>query len=171
MGFHCTRVTGVSRVLLVDDDYDDRQLFVAALQKSRLNVDLFEAKDGSAAIDYLLGNKPYDDRATFPYPDLIFLDLKMPGMDGFAVLMEIRKSMGLQNIPVIIFTNSHLKSDATAAYSLHASAFHQKPFAPDDLVSLLQTVIPLWLENRSAAEARKGDSRTCDSKIGTWTNR
>lgn len=137
------------RLLLVDDDSDDRHLFAAALKKSGLSVDLFEATDGFAAINYLLGNEPFSDRAKFPPPDLVFLDLKMPQMDGSDVLKEIRTSMGLQNLPVIVFTNSNSRKDTVAAYSLHASAVHHKPFAPDDLISLLQTVIPLWLKTSS----------------------
>jgi two-component system response regulator len=138
------QVTMKWRILLVDDDSNDRQLFALALKKSGLKADLFEATDGFAAINYLLGNKPYDDRSKYPYPDLIFLDLKMPAMDGFGVLKEIRRCMGMQNVPVIVFTNSNSDKDAAAAYYFEASAFHQKPFKLDDLVSLLQTVIPLW---------------------------
>jgi len=142
-------MAGKSRVLLIDDDHDDRQLFALALARSGLNVDLFEATDGYAAINYLLGNKPYADRAKFPFPDLVFLDLKMPGMDGFDVLKQIRTRLGLQNLPVIVFTNSDDKTDVTAAYSSHASAFHQKPFESDALVAFLQEVIPLWTQVRS----------------------
>src|SRR5437879_10942875 len=74
----------------------------------------------------------------FPFPDLVILDLKMPITDGFEVLKRIRKTMGLQILPVIIFTNSDSKHDAIRAYSSHASAFHQKPCAHDALVSLLK---------------------------------
>jgi len=131
--------------LLVDDDADYRRLFASALDESALDVDLFEARDGFAALNYLLGNEPYADRRKFPFPDLIILDMKMPGMDGLAVLNEIRSRLGLQNLPIIVLANSDLKADVTVSYSSRASAFHKKPSRYRDLVSLLQTVIPLWL--------------------------
>lgn len=96
-----------SHLLLIDDDSDDRQLFATALEKSGLDVDLSEVTDGSAALDYLLGKKPYNDQAKYPYPDLIILDLKMPGMDGFELLKEIRKSIGAQNLPMS-FSPTHI---------------------------------------------------------------
>jgi two-component system response regulator len=145
--------------LLVDDDSDDRLLFVRAVEKSGLGADLFEATDGYAAINYLLGNDAYADRARFPFPDLVVLDLKMPGMDGFEVLKQIRANMGLQNLPVIVFTNSDSKRDVAAAYSSHASAFHQKPYQCDELVRLLQRVIPLWLHPIPGISANTRESR------------
>jgi two-component system response regulator len=151
------------RLLLVDDDGDYRQLFAAALKESGLEVDLFEATDGFAAINYLLGNEPYTDRNKFPFPDLAFVDLKMPGMDGLEVLKEVRAKLGLQNLPIIILTTSGLQSDVAAAYSSRASAFHQKPPRYQDLVSLLQTVVPLWLNVGSSSEI-PGDRRTSSSK-------
>ena len=143
------------RALLVDDDSDDRLLFRRALKKSGLGVDLFEATDGSAGINYLLGNERFGNRVKFPFPDLVILDLKMPGTDGFDVLKEIRKNMGLQNLPVLVFTNSDSKEDAVKAYTSHASAFHQKPFEADDLVTLLQKVIPLWLNGSAGGSEQK----------------
>jgi CheY-like chemotaxis protein len=148
-------MTGKLRVLLVDDDNDERHVFATALKRTGLNVDLFEATDGYAAINYLLGNEPYADRAKFPHPDMVFLDLKMPGLDGFDVLSEIRAKLGLQNLPVIVFTNSSAKKDGVAAYSSHASAVHQKPFEFDHLVSLLQRVIPLWVSTGLGLVERK----------------
>jgi two-component system, response regulator len=151
------------RILLVDDDGDYRQLFASALKESGLEVDLFEATDGFAAINYLVGNEPYTDRKKFPFPDLAFVDLKMPGMDGLEVLKEVRAKLGLQNLPIIILTTSDLQSDVTAAYSSRASAFHQKPPRYQDLVRLLQTVVPLWLNVGSSSEIR-GERRTSSSK-------
>ncbi len=151
------------RVLLVDDDEDYRQLFACALKESGLKVELFEATDGFAAINYVLGNEPYADRKKFPFPDLAFVDLKMPGMDGLAVLKEIRTKLGLQNLPIIVLTTSDLQADVTAAYCSRASAFHQKPPRYQDLVSLLQTVVPLWLNIGSSPEIR-GDGTTRPSR-------
>ena len=138
-------MAGKLQVLLVDDDEDDRLLFARALRRTGLNVDSFEATDGPSGINYLLGSEGFADRAKFPFPDLVFVDLKMPGMDGFDVLKEIRSKLALQTLPVVVLNNSNMKADVTASYDLRASAFHQKPHFPDDLVSLLQQVIPLWL--------------------------
>ncbi len=141
-------------MLLVDDDENDRVVFRTALKKSGLDVELFEASDGFAGINYLIGHGPRADRGEFPWPDIIFLDLKMPGMDGFDVLKEIRMKLGLQNLPVVILTNSGLKVNTTAAYSLGASAFHTKPTNHEELIGLLQSVIPLWYGNGSSPSPR-----------------
>lgn len=107
--------------------------------------------DGLAGLNYLRGDEPYGDRSKFPVPDLVILDLKLPGMDGLTVLKEIRKKLGLQKLPVIVLTNSEVKNDVARAYSSFASGFHRKPAHYEDLVSLVQTVIPLWLQNGATA--------------------
>jgi CheY-like chemotaxis protein len=150
-----TAMTRKWRILLVDDDEDYRQVFARALKESGLNVDLFEATDGFAAINYLVGNEPYADRERFPFPDLAFVDLKMPGMDGLEVLKEIRTRLGLQNLPIIILTTSELPADVAASYSCRASAFHQKPPWYQDLVRLLRTVVPLWINVGSSPEIQR----------------
>ena len=139
-------------MLLVDDDEDYRRLFASALKESGLKVGLFEATDGYAAINYLVGNEPYANRKKFPFPDLAFVDLKMPVMDGLEVLKEIRTRLGLQNLPIIVLTTSALEADVSASYSFRASAFHQKPRRYQDLVILLRTVVPLWLNAGSSPE-------------------
>ena len=142
-------------MLLVDDDGDDRLLFARALYKSGLDVDYSESTNGSAAVRHLLGKGEYADRTRFPFPDLVVLDLKMPGVDGFDVLKEIRRNIGLQKLPIIILTSSHSRKDTVAAYSLHANAVHHKPFEHDDLVRLVQTVIPLWTNTSPAPRQHK----------------
>jgi CheY-like chemotaxis protein len=138
---------GKLQLVLVDDNADDRLVFRLALAKSGLDVDLFEAADGSAALNYLLDKEPDSNRSDVRLPDLIFLDLKMPGMDGFAVLKEIRAKLGWQNVPVIVFSNSGSESDRTAAYALGASAFHNKPRCYEELLALLQSMVALWPNN------------------------
>jgi len=131
-------------VLLVDDDYNDRLLFESAFGQSGLHGQLFEANDGVAAIDYLLGQGLYDDRIKFPFPDVVFLDLKMPGMDGFAVLKQIRLTAALKDLPVMVLSNSRLESDVKTAYALGANAVHQKPSRFLDFVNLLRTLLTPW---------------------------
>jgi CheY-like chemotaxis protein len=132
------------QLVLVDDSPDDRFVFRLALAKSGLNVDLFEAADGSAALNYLLAKEPGSNLAHDRLPDLVFLDLKMPGMDGFDVLKQIRAKLRWQNVPLIVFTNSVSDSDRTAAYALGASAFHTKPACYKELIALLQSMVALW---------------------------
>jgi CheY-like chemotaxis protein len=137
--------SGILKLLLIDDDPDDRTLFATALHETGLAVELTEATDGYAALNYLFGRGQYADRAKFPLPDLIFLDLKMPGIDGFGVLKEIRSNRELKHLPILVLTNSNLKSDAVASYALGANAIHQKPVHFRGLVHLLQAVISPWL--------------------------
>jgi two-component system response regulator len=153
--FRWPGVTRKFHVLLVDDDANDRLLFASALEQSGLEVDMFEATDGYAAMNYLLGHPDYTDREEFPLPDLVFLDLKMLGMDGFAVLKEIRRRRNLMHLPVIIFSNSTMMSDMKAAFALGANAFYQKPARYCDLVNLLRAVLTPWQHEHSRVSEGK----------------
>ena len=133
-------MTRKCNVLLVDDDENDRLLFCSALKGTGLDIELFEAADGYAAINYLLSAEP----AQFPFPDVVFLDLKMPGMDGFAVLKEIRSRPELKRLTVYILSHSNQKSDMVADHALGANAAYFKPARYNELVGLLQTVLTPW---------------------------
>ena len=137
-------VTRKFRILLVDDDYDDRCLIVSAIQEGGMEIDLFEAASGYDAIDYLLGQSPYGDRGKFPFPDLVLLDLKMPGIDDFALLKHVRADASLKNLPVFILSNSTMESDVKMAYGLGVNGCYQKPSRYQDLVALLQSVLLPW---------------------------
>jgi two-component system, response regulator len=152
-------VTGKLIVLLVDDDQNDRFFFASALQETGLRCDLFEANDGYAAIDYLLGKPPYENRPKFPFPHIVFLDLKMPGMDGFEVLKYIRASPELRTLPVIIRTNSNLESDWKTAFALGANSYYAKPTHYSDLVQLLRAIITSW-HNRSSDDSAQKPAET-----------
>jgi two-component system response regulator len=144
-------MNGKFTVLLVDDNENDRLLFGSALKESGLDIDLFEVTDGYAAINYLLSA----EHANFPLPEIVFLDLTMQGMDGFAVLKEIRARPELKGLAVIVLTSSILLSDKLAAHALGANAVYQKPSRYHDLVTLLQTVIVPWLHIYSQSLKRK----------------
>jgi CheY-like chemotaxis protein len=133
-------MTRKCNVLLVDDDENDRLLFGSALKDTGLDVELFEASDGCAAINYLLSAQP----AEFPLPDVVFLDLKMPAMDGFEVLKEIRSCPELKRLTVFILSHSSERSDMLRAHALGADAAYKKPTHYKDLVGLLQTVLTPW---------------------------
>ena len=144
-------MTRKCNVLLVDDDENDRLLFGSALKDTGLDVELFEAPDGYAAINYLLSA----EHAEFPSPDVIFLDLKMPAMDGFDVLKEIRSRPELKGLTIFILSHSTERSDMLRAHSLGANAAYKKPTHYKDLIGLLQTVLNPWCEIPPGDSPRK----------------
>jgi two-component system response regulator len=139
-----TTSSGTFNILLIDNDDDDRILFATALKESGLKAELFEAKDGYAGLNYIFGDGQYSDRHKFPVPNIVFLDVKMLGIDGFAVLGRIRSVPKTKSLPVIMLSNSDLASDVQAAYLSGANAFHRKPGTYRALVDLLRTILTPW---------------------------
>jgi CheY-like chemotaxis protein len=144
-------MTRKCHVLLIDDDDNDRLLFSAAIKDTGLDVDLVETVDGYAGVNYLLSA----EHAEFPLPDIVFIDLKMPGMDGFAVLKEIRSRKQFKHLAVHVLTNSNLESDRLAAHALGATAYFAKPSRYEDLVGLLQSVLTPWCCVQQSDSKRK----------------
>jgi CheY-like chemotaxis protein len=113
--------------LLVEDNRDDIFFMTRALQKSGLPWDLQVVRDGQAAIDYFSGKGEYADRALFPLPSLMFLDLKLPYVSGFEVLAWLRAQPAFKESPVIILTSSPENRDQKRALELGAKAYMIKP--------------------------------------------
>jgi CheY-like chemotaxis protein len=128
----------VSIVLIIDDEPDDIELGKIALNEVMPDIDVKSALGGSAALALL--------RNRGGRPDLILLDLKMPGMNGVEVLREIRSDDRLKDLPVVVVTSSPLESDRADAMAAGASYYMQKPFALDrfskDLESILCRFLP-----------------------------
>jgi len=120
-----------SKVLLVDDDLDDHEIFSLALQEADKPVDLVRAYDGVEALAYL------DDQGS-DLPDFIFLDLNMPRMNGKQCLEQIKKERHLIDIPVVIYTTSSEIKDLIDAQELGAKAFIVKSASINELTSALK---------------------------------
>src|ERR1043165_8625831 len=103
--------------LLVEDDENDVFFMERAFQDAGLRGLLNVVNSGARAIEYLDGRQQYTDRSPFPLPDLVFLDLKMPGLDGFDVLTWIRREKKL-TIPVAVLTSSPEDLDRNRAREL-----------------------------------------------------
>lgn len=123
-------------ILLADDSSDDLFLLRTAFKSARLVNPLREVHDGEAAIAYLGGAPPFDDRASFPLPGLLLLDLNMPKRDGFQVLEWVRRQPVLRRLTVIVLTASLREEDLDRAFDLGASAFLVKPGSLDGLVAM-----------------------------------
>ena len=120
-------------ILLVEDNEDDVFLMERALEKASIERPMHVAKDGRQALEYLQAVGQYADRNSFPLPSLIFLDLKLPFVQGFQVLEWINQQPSLKQIPVVILTSSSEQSDRDMAQALGAQSFLVKPPTADML--------------------------------------
>jgi CheY-like chemotaxis protein len=114
-------------ILLVEDEENDALLLRIAFQKAGLKCAIFTVANGLQAQAYLNGDPPYHDRARYPFPALVVLDIIMPIMNGFEVLQWIRQRPELEKLPIVMLTGSDRISDANTAYKLGATSFLVKP--------------------------------------------
>jgi len=106
-------------LLLVDDDIDDQDIFRTALSQVAQSVVFTTANNGEEALRQLNGNTPY--------PDIIFLDINMPVMNGFDTLARIKKQESLKHIPVFIYSTSVRPEDIVRAHEMGARNCIKKP--------------------------------------------
>ncbi len=117
------------RILLVEDNSDDAILFARALESAQLNADLHTVSDGQTAIDYLAGTGVYADRRTYPMPQLVVLDLKIPGVDGLGVLTWRRASVPLTRLPFVAFSGAPLEMQKAVELGANRNFFKPHVFA------------------------------------------
>jgi CheY-like chemotaxis protein len=135
-----------SVILLVDDDEDSILLLQNALDRAGVANPQVVARDGQEAVDYLSASGIYAGKHC-PWPALMLLDLKMPGMDGFQVLEWFGQSKSKKGkaLPIAVMTASNNESDRERAMSLGASAFYIKPGSFTDLISMAREIGKRWL--------------------------
>ena len=140
-------------ILLVEDNEDDVFLMERALEKAGISNPMLVAEDGQEAIDYLSGEGKFSDRAKYPIPALIFLDLKLPVKRGLEVLGWIREKPEFETLVVIVLTSSNEPSDLANAYRLGANSYVVKPPTATQLVDMAKAFKWYWLEfNRFGGE-------------------
>ncbi len=134
------------RILVAEDDPQDAFFLKREFGKAGDTITLHFVQDGQEVIDYLEGKGIFADRQTYPMPDLVLLDLKMPRLNGFDVLGWLRKQAGLKRLPVIIFSSSAELTDINRAYDLGANSYLVKPHAVEELSALVNRLKTYWLE-------------------------
>jgi CheY-like chemotaxis protein len=133
-------------VLLVEDRADDALLVKRAFQRAHIVASIAVASTGSEAVMYLRGRANFANRAEYPLPQLVLLDLKLPGLDGFEVLEWIRSQPSLKALRVVVLTSSENASDINRAYSLGANSFLVKPADLENFAELGRFISGYWLE-------------------------
>ena|ERR1700676_2630803 len=121
-------------ILLVDDDADDRMLFIEAVNEFDNNIACISASDGLEALHYL------NNEANL-LPDFIFLDLRMPGLSGQKCLEEIKKVSRLKIVPVIVYTTSRDVEESIKLKEMGASHFMSKPTSPEEVYYMVSLVL------------------------------
>lgn len=122
------------KILLVDDDADDRKYFMKALREIDASAECVVAKDGYQALQFL-------NNAGIALPHYIFLDLRMPKINGRQCLLQIKSSDRLKHIPVIIYTTSREIHDAEELKQLGAVHFISKPSNPEEIYYVISLAL------------------------------
>jgi CheY-like chemotaxis protein len=128
-------VSRLPRILLADDNENDKDLTCAALEAAGLANAVDWVKDGQACLDFLAaGNKPC----------VLLLDLKMPKVDGLQVLAKIKQDPSLQMLPVVMLTSSREDVDVVRSYKLGVNAYVVKPVAFEDFAKAVRELGMFW---------------------------
>jgi CheY-like chemotaxis protein len=131
-------------ILLVEDEENDAMLLKMAFERNAISHPIQWVRDGLEAVAYLNGQGIYRDRAKYPFPEVLLLDLKMPRMTGMELLAWIQEHPDFKIIPTIIMTSSKQELDIQKAYDLGANTFMTKPCSFDDLAKMVKLTHEYW---------------------------
>jgi two-component system response regulator len=130
-------------ILLVEDDPDDLELTQLALREAKVANGLVVARDGVEALDMLLGAGAH--AASGPLrPVVVFLDLKLPRVDGLQVLERIRGDARTRHLPVVVLTSSDEEEDRHRSYALHVNSYVRKPVDFDRFQAAVRELGLYW---------------------------
>ncbi len=131
-------------ILLVEDNPDDEELTLRALQKSNISNPVTVVRDGVEALDYLFARGPHAGRDA-RMPQLVLLDLKLPKLDGLEVLRALRDDPRTKRLPIVILTSSAEEQDILAGYDLGANSYIRKPVDFTQFVEAVRQLGLYWL--------------------------
>jgi CheY-like chemotaxis protein len=133
----------IKRILLAEDNQNDVELTLNALQECRLSNEVEVVRDGAEALDYIYKRGHYSERED-GLPGVILLDLKMPRVDGLEVLRQLKSDAALRHIPVVMLTSSREEKDLILSYDLGVNAFVVKPVNFEQFVSAIRALGMFW---------------------------
>ena len=130
------------KILVCDDDPADQKLIKTSLENQRIANDLYIVNSGEEGMDFLYHRGNYSGGV--PRPDLILLDLNMPGMGGKEFLKQIKNNEELKTIPVVVLTTSDSDKDITDSYNLQASGYVHKPLTLEKFKEAMKILEEYW---------------------------
>jgi CheY-like chemotaxis protein len=138
--------------LLVEDNQSEVVVAMRAFRLHALDHRVKVVRDGAEALAYLFGDGEEDRNARPPRPKVILLDLRMPRLDGRAVIREVRSDQLMKEVPIVVVSSSLAQNDIQECYRLGANSFVVKKFDPDNPGEYLVDVARYWLDlNRVAS--------------------
>ena len=132
------------KILVAEDDENDADLILKALEKYNIANGVIIVEDGAEALDYLHRRGNYKTRPD-GNPVLVLLDIKMPKVDGLEVLREIRTDERLKMIPAVMLTSSRHEGDLLASYQLGVNAYIVKPVDFNEFVDAVRELGVFWV--------------------------
>ena len=141
------KMTNASDILIADDDADFVMLLKAAFEETHADNRIRVVEDTAKAQKYLKNETPYEDRARFPIPGLVVLDLRLPLQDGITLLRWMRQLPRLDGLPVVILTGAEFPNQEEAVLQSGANGYFIKPFQFTKLVGLAQYLRDTWLRH------------------------
>ena len=132
-------------ILLVEDNPNDVELALHALEKNNIANRIEVVRDGADALDFLFGTGAYAGRNIQDGPKVVLLDLKLPRVDGLEVLEQIRSDPRTKNIPVVMLTSSREERDIAESYNLGVNSYIVKPVDFEQFTEAVRQLGLYWL--------------------------
>jgi CheY-like chemotaxis protein len=136
--------TPVPRVFAIEDNPADARLIKEGIDDAGLEVDFQMIQSGQQAVERLTEIDRAEPR---DHPDLILLDLNLPGKSGFEVLSIVRNETAFQEVPVVVVSSSENPEDVKRVYDLSANAYVTKPADPDEYIQMINATVGFWVAN------------------------
>jgi CheY-like chemotaxis protein len=154
-------------ILAAEDEESDALLLRLAVKRAGVPNPMAVVRDGEEAIAYLNGHAPYQDRARYPLPALLLLDLNMPRLNGFDVLSWLAAHPPFKDLPVVVLSASAQDSDIQKARRLGAVDYRVKPTGLDELIALVKEIAGRWLKARTQPEPHSAPRASVPSAPST----
>jgi CheY-like chemotaxis protein len=132
-------------ILLVEDNPHDLELTLRALRKNHLANSIVTVSDGEEALDFLFGRGKYAGRDVNNHPKVVFLDLKLPKVDGIEVLRQAKSDERTRKIPIVVVTSSAEERDRVESYDLGVTSYVVKPIQFDSFVKTITDLGFYWM--------------------------
>lgn len=132
-------------ILLVEDNPVDAELTIRALKTQKLANEMFVVENGVEALDFLFCQGKYAQRTDNSALKVVFLDVKLPKLNGLEVLQKMKSDSEIRKIPVVMVTSSCEDPDIRKAYDLGANSYVVKPVGFEDFIKAMQNTGLFWL--------------------------